>query len=91
MWKLLESKAWAAEEWLHGKGHKAIDLADGAATPAAAPLAPAVKVEGTTRRGTVIRPSSAANTPAAAIVEMDIANAKAACQARRSLLSLCGT
>ena len=77
VWKLPESKAWTAEEWLQAKGHKVDEAAGVAATPAAAPVAPAVKVEGTTRRGTVIRPSSAANTPAAAIVERDIASAKA--------------
>ena len=75
VWKLPESKAWTAEEWLQAKGHK-MDEAAPAATPAPAATAPAVKVEGTTRRGTVIRPSSAANTPAAAIVERDIASAK---------------
>lgn len=72
-----ESRAWTAEEWLQAKGHK-VDEAAPTATPAPAAPLPAVKAEGTTRRGTVIRPSSAANTPAAAIVERDIASAKPA-------------
>ena len=76
MWKLPESKAWTADEWLQAKGHK-VEEAAPSATPAPA-AAPAVKAEGTTRRGTVIRPSSAANTPAAAIVERDTASAKPA-------------
>ena len=81
VWKLPESKAWTAEEWLQAKGHKldeAAPTATATATPAPAPSLPAVKAEGTTRRGTVIRPSSAANTPAAAIVERDIASTKPA-------------
>lgn len=77
MWKLPESKAWTAEEWLQAKGHK-VDEAGPTPAPAPAASVPAVKAEGTTRRGTVIRPSSAANTPAAAIVERDIASAKPA-------------
>ncbi len=60
VWKLPESKAWGPDEWLVAKGHQ---VEEAGATPAAEPT-PSVKLEGTTRRGSLIRQSSAP-TPAA--------------------------
>jgi len=60
IWKLPESKAWSPDEWLVDKGHQ---VEEAAATPAADPT-PSVKLEGTTRRVSLIRQSSAP-TPAA--------------------------
>ncbi len=76
LWKLPQSKAWNPDDWLQAKGHK-VDEAAPAPTPTPAPSS-AGKAEGTTRRGTVIRHSSNADTLAAAIVEKDIAQSKAA-------------
>ncbi|DBA76675.1 TPA: hypothetical protein ACH3X2_008711 [Trebouxia sp. C0005] len=75
VWKLPESKAWSPDEWLVAKGHQ---VEEAAATPAAEPT-PSVKLEGTTRRGSLIRQSSAP-TPAPAATQ-DAAQAKAGAKA----------
>ena len=72
VWKLPESKAWSPDEWLMAKGHQG----DGAAATPAAEPPPSVKLEGTTRRGSLIRQSSA-STPAAPVAAHDAAQAKA--------------
>ena len=73
VWKLPESKAWSPDEWLVAKGHQ---VEEAAATPAAEPT-PSVKLEGTTRRGSLIRQSSAP-TPAAQEAAQAKAGGKAA-------------
>ena len=73
VWKLPESKAWSPDEWLVAKGHQ-VEEAGG--TPAAEPT-PSVKLEGTTRRGSLIRQSSAP-TPAAQETAQAKAGGKAA-------------
>lgn len=79
VWKLPESKAWSPDEWLVAKGHQ---VEEAAATPAAEPT-PSVKLEGTTRRGSLIRQSSAP-TPAPAATQ-DAAQAKAGAKAAGTL------
>ena len=85
LWKLPESKAWNPDDWLQANGHK-VDEAGTAPNPAPAPSS-AGKAEGTTRRGTVIRHSSNAETLAAAIVEKDIAQSKAAAKSTGTVSS----
>ncbi|DBA81836.1 TPA: hypothetical protein ACH3X1_007555 [Trebouxia sp. C0004] len=72
VWKLPDSKAWSPDEWLVAKGHQ---VEEAAATPAADPTA-SVKLEGTTRRGSLIRQSNAP-TPATPAAAQDAAQAKA--------------
>ncbi len=72
VWKLPESKAWSPDEWMVAKGHQ---VEEAGAAPAAEPT-PSVKLEGTTRRGSLIRQSSA-STPAAPVAAHDAAQAKA--------------
>ena len=80
VWKLPESKAWSPNEWLVAKGHQ---VEEAGATPAAEPT-PSVKFEGTTRRGSLIRQSSAP-TPAASAAAQDAAQAKAGGKAAGTL------
>ena len=80
VWKLPESKAWSPDEWLVAKGHQ---VEEAGATPAAEPT-PSDQLGGTTRRGSLIRQSSAP-TPAAPAVAQDAAQAKAGGKAAGTL------